>query len=54
MRIGRVGRPHGTEGAFSVSEPTARLELFEPGGQVLVGGRETTIAWRKGTPPRPC
>jgi 16S rRNA processing protein RimM len=53
VRIGRVGRPHGTEGAFVVSEPTARIELLEPGRRVLVGGHELRIASRKGTSERP-
>lgn len=53
MRIGRVGRPHGTEGAFTVGEPTTRLELLEAGRRVLVAGREMEIAWRKGTDERP-
>ena len=53
MRIGRVGRPHGTEGEFSVSEPTARTELFEPGEQVWLGERQTTIERRKGTAAAP-
>jgi 16S rRNA processing protein RimM len=49
VRIGRVGRPHGTEGGFSVSEPTGRSELLEPGRSVWVGERATTVVWRKGT-----
>ncbi len=53
LRIGRIGRPHGNEGAFTVSEATERLDLLDPGRRVLVGGRETKVAWRKGTPQRP-
>jgi 16S rRNA processing protein RimM len=48
-----VGRPHGTEGEFSVSEPTVRTGLFEPGEQVWLGERPMTVARRKGTPAAP-
>ena len=48
-----MGRPHGNEGAFTVGEPTARLELLDAGRSVLVGGREMTVAWRRGTAQRP-
>ncbi len=30
-----MGRPHGTEGAFAVREPTSRLELLDAGRSVL-------------------
>jgi 16S rRNA processing protein RimM len=53
VRVGRVGRPHGTEGAFVVAEPTERLELLEPGRAVSVGERELLIEWRRGTAERP-
>ena len=53
LRIGRIGRPHGNDGAFTVGEATERLDLLDPGRRVLVAGRETKIAWRKGTPQRP-
>lgn len=49
MRIGRVGRPHGTDGGFAVSESTERGELLEPGRSIWLGERPMTIAWRKGT-----
>jgi len=53
VRIGWVGRSHGIAGAFVVAEPTERTELFEPGRRVLVGGRESRIASRRGTSQRP-
>jgi 16S rRNA processing protein RimM len=53
LRIGRVGRPHGTDGGFTVADPTDRLELLDPGRKVVVGGREMTIAVRRGTAQRP-
>jgi 16S rRNA processing protein RimM len=53
VRIGRVGRAQGVEGAFRVSETTERLELLASGRRVFVGDRPFTIAWRAGTPARP-
>ena len=53
LRVGIVGRPHGTEGAFVVAEPTERLELLEPGRTVTVAGKTVTVEWRRGTPARP-
>ncbi len=53
LRIGRVGRPHGNDGAFTVSEPTDRLELLDAGRHVTVAGREAEVQWRKGTAQRP-
>jgi 16S rRNA processing protein RimM len=48
-----VGRPHGNDGAFAVSEPTTRLELLDAGRSVLVGGRAMKVSWRRGTATRP-
>ena len=53
LRIGRVARPHGIEGAFTVAEPTTRLELLDTGRRVLVDGREMHVAWRRGTAEHP-
>jgi 16S rRNA processing protein RimM len=53
VRVGRVGRPHGIEGGFSVSEPSTRAGLFEPGRSLWLGGRRTMVSWRKGTPEHP-
>jgi 16S rRNA processing protein RimM len=53
VRIGRVGRPHGKAGGFSVSEATERAGLLEPGRRVWIGERATTITARRGTPERP-
>ena len=36
-----------------MSEPTARLELLDPGRAVTVAGRRLEVAWRKGTADRP-
>jgi 16S rRNA processing protein RimM len=53
LRIGRVGRPHGTDGAFTVADPTERIELLDPGSVIVVGGRPMTVAARRGTPEHP-
>jgi 16S rRNA processing protein RimM len=47
LRAGRVGRPHGLDGSFHVSEPNA--SLLELGTPVLVGERELPIVRRAGT-----
>ena len=53
LRIGTVGRAHGTEGAFVVKQPTERLELLEPGRTITVAGRELIVESRRGTPAHP-
>ena len=53
LRVGTVGRPHGNEGAFVVTEPTARLELLDGDRVVTVAGAERTVEWRRGTAARP-
>jgi 16S rRNA processing protein RimM len=53
VRIGRVGRPHGTDGGVSITGPTARLELLDPGRTVVVGDREMNVRARRGTAARP-
>jgi 16S rRNA processing protein RimM len=51
MRAGRVGRPHGLDGHFHVTEPTRQLlELDTP---VRVGSEPARIASRKGTADKP-
>ena len=53
MRLGLVGRPHGTGGAFRVDDPTDRLTLLEPGRALDIGGERHEIVWRGGTAKRP-
>ena len=53
LRVGRVGRPHGTGGAFTVSEPTERLELLEAGRSVFIGDHVMRIEERRGTREHP-
>jgi 16S rRNA processing protein RimM len=43
VTVGRVGRPHGVQGAFFVENPSERAETFAAGALVLVGGEEATV-----------
>lgn len=49
MTAGRVGRPHGLDGNFTLKDASAELEV---GTTVWVGGREHTIERLGGTPGR--
>jgi 16S rRNA processing protein RimM len=51
LRAGRVGRPHGLDGSFHVSD--ARPRLLTLGARVVVAGRELEIVRRAGTDERP-
>jgi 16S rRNA processing protein RimM len=51
LRAGRVGRPHGLDGSFHVTQP--RVALLDAGGTLLVEGREEEIVRRAGTDARP-
>src|SRR5688500_2574790 len=53
LRVGRVGRPHGLDGGFTVSDPTERLELLDPGRSILVGERSMNVVARRGTADHP-
>jgi len=50
LRAGRVGRPHGLDGSFHVSEPAP--ELLALGTRVVVMEREVRIVRRAGTDRR--
>ncbi|MBV9423470.1 MAG: 16S rRNA processing protein RimM [Solirubrobacterales bacterium] len=51
LRAGRVGRPHGLDGSFHVSQPNPGLLTL--GAHVTVGDRELRITRRAGTDARP-
>jgi 16S rRNA processing protein RimM len=51
MRAGRVGRPHGLDGHFHVTEPEPHL--LTVGTPVRVGDAEAVIVARKGTEAQP-
>jgi 16S rRNA processing protein RimM len=50
VAAGRVGRPHGLDGSFHVTHPTADLA---EGTEVEVAGRTTVVERRAGTADRP-
>jgi 16S rRNA processing protein RimM len=52
--VGRVGRPHGLDGAFFVEEPSDDPRWFEKGVHLLADGEETeVVAARRGAGGRP-
>ena len=53
VSVGRVGRPHGLDGAFFVEGPSDSAERFAVGARLLVGGEETRIVASKRSGGRP-
>ena len=51
LHAGRVGRPHGLDGSFYVTQP--RVALLDSVSTLLVDGREEEILRRAGTDARP-
>ena len=52
--VGRVGRPHGVDGAFFVENPSARAGVFTSGAMLYAGGAPATVvASRHGSGGRP-
>jgi 16S rRNA processing protein RimM len=52
--VGRVGRPHGVDGAFFVENPSARAGVFTSGAMLYAGGEPATVvASRHGSGGRP-
>jgi 16S rRNA processing protein RimM len=51
LKVGRVGRPHGLDGSFYVTQPLPRL--LAVGASVTVAGRAAEIVRRVGTDERP-
>jgi 16S rRNA processing protein RimM len=47
VRVGRVGRPHGLEGAFVVEEASVEPERFAVGATVSVDGEPAVVVERK-------
>ncbi|MCS7007418.1 MAG: PRC-barrel domain-containing protein [Thermoleophilia bacterium] len=43
VRVGRVGRPHGRDGAFVVEEGSTDPERFAVGARIVVDGEEATV-----------
>jgi len=54
VAVGRVGRPHGLDGAFFVEEPSDDPRWFRPGVHLLAGGEEAeVVVARRGAGGRP-
>jgi 16S rRNA processing protein RimM len=52
--VGRVGKPHGLDGAFFVEDASARVDVFVEGATLLAGGGPATVvALRHGSGGRP-
>jgi 16S rRNA processing protein RimM len=51
LHAGRVGRPHGLDGSFHVTQP--RASLLDAARMLIVGDREDEIVRRAGTDARP-
>jgi 16S rRNA processing protein RimM len=51
LRAGRVGKPHGLDGSFHVTDPKPRL--LDAGRTLLVAGQPVRVTERKGTDQRP-
>ena len=52
--VGKVGRPHGLDGAFFVEQPSDDGRWFERGARLWVGGDELeVVAARRGAGGRP-
>jgi 16S rRNA processing protein RimM len=51
LTVGRVGRAHGLDGSFHVTQP--RMRLLEGRRSVIVNGEDVAIVRHAGTPARP-
>ena len=51
--VGRVGRPHGLQGAFFVERPSESPDRFAVGAELLVGGERARIVESKTARGRP-
>jgi 16S rRNA processing protein RimM len=51
ISVGRIGRPHGLDGSFYVTQPRERV--LEHATSVVVNGEPVAIARRSGTAARP-
>lgn len=51
LKAGAVGRPHGLDGSFYVTDP--KPQLLQAGREVIVRGAAVRIAARKGADRRP-
>ena len=53
VQIGRVGRPHGIDGAFFIEQPSSDDRWWQPGARFLAGGREAEVVAARRSSGRP-
>jgi 16S rRNA processing protein RimM len=54
VRVGRVGKPHGLDGAFFVDDPSERADVFSEDATLYAGGEPAkVVASRRGSGGRP-
>jgi 16S rRNA processing protein RimM len=53
VRIGRVGRPHGLDGAFFVEQPSDDKRWWRVGACFLAGGEEVEVVAKRTSSGRP-
>ena len=53
VRIGRVGKPHGIDGAFFVEQPSADERWWKTGATFLAGGRPVEVVAHPRSSGRP-
>jgi 16S rRNA processing protein RimM len=53
VRIGKVGRPHGIDGAFFVEQPSDDKRWWTTGATFLAGGREVEVVAHRTSSGRP-
>lgn len=53
IRIGRVGRPHGLDGAFFVEDPSDDPRWWQTGATFLAGGRPVEVVAHRTSSGRP-
>ena len=54
VSVGRVGRPHGVDGAFFVERPSEREALYKVGSELWIGGEPARVVLsRHGSGNRP-
>ncbi|HVU77009.1 MAG TPA: ribosome maturation factor RimM [Gaiellaceae bacterium] len=53
VRIGRVGRPHGIDGAFFVEQPSDDTRWWKTGASFLAGGQRVQVVAHRSSSGRP-
>jgi 16S rRNA processing protein RimM len=53
VQIGRVGRPHGIDGAFFIEQPSSDDRWWKTGARFLAGGNEVEVVAARRSSGRP-